>query len=197
MPSGLIPTFIIYCFVTAITPGPANLCSLASAMAYGRKQALVQWRGIFTGYAIVAFVSSLAVWFLGIVVNKYIYVLTWIGAAYILWLAWHILRSSDVGQAQAGKHCNFYTGLMVQLTNAKIMVSCVTALTTYALPYADSYWDVLKIAALLPFLGGPIANLVWLFAGAGMQRFFMKYQKPVSIVMAISLVICAISIVMN
>ena len=80
MPSGLIPTFIIYCFVTAITPGPANLCSLASAMAYGRKQALVQWRGIFTGYAIVAFVSSLAMWFLGIVVNKYIYVLTWIGA---------------------------------------------------------------------------------------------------------------------
>ena len=153
MPSGLIPTFIIYCFVTAITPGPANLCSLASAMAYGRKQALVQWRGIFTGYAIVAFTSSLAVWFLGIVVNKYIYVLTWIGAAYILWLAWHILRSSDVGQAKAGKHCNFYTG--------------------------------------------PIANLVWLFTGAGMQRFFMKYQKPVNIVMAISLVICAISIVMN
>ena len=33
MPSGLIPTFIMYCFVTAITPGPANLCSLASAMA--------------------------------------------------------------------------------------------------------------------------------------------------------------------
>ena len=165
-------------------------------MAYGRKQALVQWRGIFTGYAIVAFTSSLAVWFLGIVVNKYIYVLTWIGAAYILWLAWHILRSSDVGHAQAGKHCNFYTGLMVQLTNAKIMVSCVTALTTYALPYADSYWDVLKIAALLPLLGGPIANLVWLFTGAGMQRFFMKYQKPVNIVMALSLVICAISIVM-
>jgi cysteine/O-acetylserine efflux protein len=165
-------------------------------MAYGRKQALLQWRGIFTGYAIVAFASSLAVWFLGIVVNKYIYVLTWIGAAYILWLAWHILRSSDVGHAQAGKHCNFYTGLMVQLTNAKIMVSCVTALTTYALPYADSYWDVLKIAALLPFLGGPIANLVWLFTGAGMQRFFMKYQKPVNIVMALSLVICAISIVM-
>ena len=85
---------------------------------------------------------------------------------------------------------------MVQLTNAKIMVSCVTALTTYALPYADSYWDVLKIAALLPLLGGPIANLVWLFTGAGMQRFYMKYQKPVNIVMALSLVICAISIVM-
>lgn len=123
MPVSLIPTFLIYCFVTAITPGPANLCSLASAMTYGRKQALIQWRGIFIGYAIVAFVSSLAVWFLGVVVNKYIYV--------------------------------------------------------------------------LPFLGGPVANLVWLFAGAGMKRFFEKYQKPVNIVMAISLVICAVSIVMN
>jgi cysteine/O-acetylserine efflux protein len=48
------------------------------------------------------------------------------------------------------------------------------------------------VTAITP---GP-ANLVWLFTGAGMQRFFMKYQKPVNIVMALSLVICAISIVM-
>ena len=197
MPLYLVPTFLLYCFVTAITPGPANLCSLASAITYGRKQALIQWRGIFAGFAIIAFLASLAVWFMGIVVDRYVSVLKWIGAAYILWLAWHILRSDDVGSAQAGKHCNFFTGLLVQLTNAKIMVSCVTALTTYALPYADSYTDVLKIAVLLPFLGGPVANLAWLFAGAGMQQFFSKYRRPVNIVMALSLVICAVSIVMS
>lgn len=195
MPRAMIPTFVLYCFVSAITPGPANLCSLASALSYGRAQALRQWRGIFVGFTVVAVLSSLAVWFLGMALNRYLRVLTWIGAAYILWMAWHILHSDGAGKAQARERCNFVTGLLVQLTNPKIMVLCVTALTTYALPYAARYWDVLKVALILPLIGGPIANLVWLFAGAQLQRFFQNYRRPVNIVLALSLVLCSVSIV--
>ena len=196
MPAAMIPSFILYCFVSMITPGPANLCSLASAIKYGRERALRQWRGLFTGFTIIALASSAAVWFLGTVFNRYLRVLTWIGAAYILWLAWHILHSEIAEEADAGAHCNFLTGLLLQLTNAKIIIYCMTALTTYVLPYADSYWDVLKIAAFLP-LTGPMANLVWLFAGASMQQFFRNYQKPVNVVMALSLVYCAVRIVLS
>ncbi len=134
MPASLIPSFALYCAVSAITPGPANLCSLASAVKYGRRQAMRQWRGIFIGFAIVALASSMAVWFLGAVLNRYLRVLTWIGAGYIFWLAWHILRSDSGTNAEAGVHCSFFTGLIVQLTNPKIMVFCMTALTVYALP---------------------------------------------------------------
>ena len=49
MPLALFPSFLLFCTISAITPGPANLCSLASAMAYGRVPALRQWRGIFIG----------------------------------------------------------------------------------------------------------------------------------------------------
>ncbi len=193
MPTSLIPAFLLYCAVSAITPGPANLCSFASAMKYGRRQALRQWWGIFAGFAVVAIVISLVVWFLGSAMSRFVRVLTWIGAAYILWFAWHILRSEGGEEAEAGAHCSFFTGLMVQLTNPKIMVFCMTALTTYALPYAQRYWDVCKIALLLPFTG-PMANLIWLFAGAALQRFFRAYQKPVNILMALSLVYCAVRI---
>ena len=196
MPASLIPSFILYCFVSTITPGPANLCSLASAMKFGRRRALQQWRGLFTGFTIVALVSSAAVWFLGTVLYRYIRVMRWIGAAYILWLAWHMLRSGYSGETDDRTQCSFRIGLLVQLTNAKIMIFCMTALTTYSLPYAESYLDVLKTALLLP-LAGPSANLVWLFAGASMQRFFERYQKPVNIVMAFSLAFCAVSILLS
>ena len=196
MPPALIPTFILYCAVSAVTPGPANLCSLAAAIKYGRGPALRQWRGIFTGFAVVALLSSAAVWFLGTVMGRYLRVLAWIGAAYILWLAWHILRSDSGAEADAGARCGFLTGFFVQLTNAKIIIFCMTALTTYVLPYAHSYWDVLKIAVLLPFTG-PMANLLWLFAGASLQRFFRSYQKPVNLVMALSLAVCAVSVVLS
>ena len=196
MPTSLIPSFALYCAVSAITPGPANLCSLASAVKYGRRQALHQWRGIFIGFAIVALASSLAVWFLGAVLNRYLRVLTWIGAGYIFWLAWHILRSDSGTNAEAGSHCNFFTGLFVQLTNPKIMVFCITALTIYALPYVHSYRDLLLITVILPFTG-PIANLIWLFAGTALQYFFKNRQRVVNTIMAILLVFCAVAVILS
>ncbi|MBR1552432.1 MAG: LysE family transporter [Schwartzia sp.] len=194
MPSSMIPSFILYCAVSAITPGPANLCSLSAAMKYGKRQALRQWRGIFFGFAVVALSASAAVWFLGSAINDSVRTLAWIGAAYILWLAYHILRSEEMGETKAAAHCNFFTGFLVQITNVKIMIFCITALATYSLPYAENYTDILKIAALLPFTG-PVANLAWLFAGASLRRFFREYQKTANAVMAIALAACAVSIV--
>ncbi len=194
MPSSMIPSFILYCIVSAIIPGPANLCSLASAMKYGKRQALRQWRGIFLGFAVVALFASAAVWVLGTAINDSVRTLTWIGAAYILWFAYHVLQNEEMGEAESGKRCNFLTGFLVQITNVKIMIFCVTALTTYSLPYAEKYWDILKIAVLLPFTG-PVANLFWLFAGASLHRFFRKYQKAANVVMATALAACAVSII--
>ena len=73
------------------------------------------------------------------------------------------------------------------------MIYCVTALTTYVLPYAESYWKLLAIAMILPFTG-PIANLVWLFSGSALERLFQKNQKAVNTVMALMLAVCAVSI---
>ena len=196
MPVSLIPSFILYCLVSSITPGPANLCSLAAAMKYGKKQALVQWRGLFTGFTIVALAASVLVWFFGMLLHQYLKAISVIGAAYILYLAWHIFRSSGGGEATARPHCGFMVGLLVQLTNVKIMIYCMTALAVYAFPYADSYVDVLKIALLLPFTG-PLANLVWLFTGVSLQKFFRAHEKPLNTAMAVALALCAVSILMS
>ena len=96
MPISLIPSFLIYCFVGAITPGPANLCSLSAALRYGRQEALRQWRGIFVGFSIVSLASVLITWLVGTALSRYVGMLSWVGAAYILWMAWHMLRSSGV-----------------------------------------------------------------------------------------------------
>lgn len=90
----------------------------------------------------------------------------------------------------------FFTGLFVQLTNPKIMVFCITALTIYALPYVHSYRDLLLITVILPFTG-PIANLIWLFAGTALQYFFKNRQRVVNTIMAILLVFCAVAVILS
>lgn len=54
-----------YCFVQGITPGPANLCSLATTLRYGRTLALRQWYGLIAGFYAVSFASVLVVWTVG------------------------------------------------------------------------------------------------------------------------------------
>ena len=194
MPASMLPSFLLYCYIGAITPGPANLTSLAAALRYGRKPALRQWRGIFFGFFLVSMASVLVTWLLGTMLNEYVGYLAWIGAAYILWMAWHMLRSSGVEAEDNPDQPTFRRGLLVQLTNVKIMVFCLTALASYVLPYTDSFWWLLGVGLFLPFTG-PMANLVWLFAGASLQKLFSRHRRAVDIVLALSLVACAVSLV--
>jgi len=79
-PEQIVP-FIYYVYITAITPGPANLCSLGTAIQYGRKVAMRQWFGILSGYAIVSTGSALICYFLGTALNDKIKYLSFVGAA--------------------------------------------------------------------------------------------------------------------
>ena len=194
MPASLIPSFLIYCYVGAITPGPANLCSLSAALRYGSKAALRQWRGLFVGYTIVSLTCVGVTWVLGAALNQYVGMLSWVGAAYILWLAFHMLRSAGLQIDNDPAAPTFRTGVLVQLTNVKVMIYCLTAMTGYVLPYSRSFWHLLAVGLFLPFTG-PVCNLVWLFAGASLQKLFVNHRRAVDVTMAISLAVCAVSLV--
>ena len=194
MPVSLIPSFIFFAFNSGITPGPANLCSLSAALNYGKDQALKQWRGLFAGFWIVALASAVISYFLGNVLGTYVRYMSYVGAAYLLWLAWHIWKSTDTGDADPSKNCNFWTGLLVNLTNVKVILYCITALGSYVLPYSQTLRSLLGLAVFLPFTG-PMCNLVWIFAGTKLRSLFTAHRKLLNGVMALSLVYCAFSIV--
>ena len=195
MPVSLIPSFLLYCYTGAITPGPANLCSLSTALRFGRGPALRQWRGLLTGFFLVSMASVLAAYFLGAVLDEYVGVLSWIGGGYMLYLAWKTLRSTEGPEGSAPEAPGFLSGLLVNLTNVKVMLFCLMALTSYVLPYDGSLRGLFLVGLFLPFTG-PAANLVWLFAGAALQRVFSDHQKAVARVCAAALAVCAVSLIL-
>lgn len=96
IPLEIIPTFLFYSFITSITPGPANLSSLSLALSRGRNTALKQWTGLFTGFTIVSLISSFIAYFIGNALEENAGILSVLGAAYIFWLAVHLLREKQV-----------------------------------------------------------------------------------------------------
>ena len=194
MPISLIPSFLIYCFVGAITPGPANLCSLGGALRYGRGPALRQWRGLFCGFFLDSMGAVAVTWLLGAALDRYVGALSWVGAAYLLWMAWHMLRPGGADPDRDPAAPTFLTGLLVNLTNVKVIIFCIAALSGYVLPYNSSIWALLAVGLFLPFTG-PVCNLVWLFAGASLQKLFARHRRTVDVAMALSLALCAVSLV--
>ena len=195
LPLSILPSFLLYCFVTAITPGPANLCSLSASLRYGTAAALRQWRGLLTGFFIDSMAAVLLNRLLGSMLGDYARYLSWIGAAYILWIAWSMLRSAGTDPEQEPRQPGFRTGLIVNLTNGKVILYCITTLSTFVLPYTDSWAWLLGVGVFLVFTG-PCCNLIWIFAGSKLKSLFANHQKTVDIVMAAALALCAVNLVL-
>ena len=190
MPITLLPSLLFAILVVGYTPGPANLYSLACCLKYGRRKALKMWRGLLTGFSIAVVIMAVLTHILGEVMGEYVVYLKYFGAAYILWLAWKMWRDSGQTDTEA-KDCSFVSGMMVQLSNAKMLLFDLTAFSVYVLPYSNKLTALLIVAALL-LIAGPGANLAWLYAGAYLRRFFSKYRKQVDIVMSLLLAGCAL-----
>ena len=194
MPLSVLPSFLIYCLISAITPGPANLCSLSAAMHYGTRAALRQWRGLITGFFIDSMAAVVLNRLLGSVLGDYVRYLSWAGAAYILWLAWSMLRAAGADPEQETRQPSFRTGLLVNLTNGKVILYCITTLSMFVLPYTDSWAWLIGVGIFLVFTG-PACNLVWIFAGSKLKLLFARHQKTADILMAIALALCAVNLV--
>lgn len=206
-------SFIFFVALSGITPGPANLTSLGTSLQYGKAPALRQWFGLWSGCATDAAVSCVIVYFLGTALNDYVKWLAFVGAAYLVYLSVHMLgmkvsaEEPAAGQAiskQAdglqskdsfAKQPGFWRGYFLQLTNVKVILTCITALSSYVLPNTK---NVLVLAAFGVMCGciQPFCNLAWLFTGLSLQKFFAKYQKGVNIAMAVALLLCAASLVL-
>ena len=86
--------------------------------------------------------------------------------------------------------------MLVQLTNAKMLLFNLSAFSTFVLPYSNRLADLLEVSAWL-ILAGPGGNLVWLLAGSFLRRFFTDYGRLIDVVSAIALIGCAVWIVVS
>ena len=195
MPGQVILPFLVYSFITSITPGPANLCTLSTALHYGKAAALRQWRGLAAGFFLDAVAAVLVNRLLGSLLGDAVKYLSWIGAAYIFYMAWRILRSAGAAAENDRRQPGFLSGLLLNLSNVKVILFCITAMSAFVLPYTDSLRALFATGLVLTVIG-PSCNLIWLLAGVTLQRFFARYQKTVDILMAISLALCAVNLLL-
>lgn len=185
--------FLIYCLITAYTPGANNLLSMSNAARLGFRRSFRFNLGILGGFAVVMALCTAFSATLYSFLPKIKLALQILGAAYLLYLAWKVWSSSADYNTGGGKEASFLSGMLLQFANPKIYLYAITAMTLYILPVYHSASALAGFAVLLALIGAS-GSFVWALFGSAFCRLFSKYAKTVNLVMALLLVYCAVSL---
>lgn len=91
--SAFVLPLALFAFVSSVTPGPNNVMLTASGATFGYRRTVPHMLGISLGVVAMLLLVGLG---LGVAFEREPRLYTWLkylGAAYLLWLAWKIARS--------------------------------------------------------------------------------------------------------
>lgn len=196
MPLQILPSLLLYILVMGYTPGPSNLCAFHSGIHFGKTNAMRIWFGFLAAFILIDAILVAAAHSLGEILGKYSKWIAYLGAAYMIFLAASIMIRSGKSKEEMARSCTFKTGFIIEFTNAKVWLFCLTALCTYVLPYSNSLPDLAEVGLLL-ILAGPVANLVWLIMGARLDHLSESHGKLIDSILAAALVVCAVLLVIR
>ena len=189
---------VVYLAVQSITPGPNNLTCLYLGGAYGLKGV----RKFLTASMLGLFTKSFLCGSLNIVLSEIVPMLIgwlkWLGAAYMLFLAWQMARSGWVAEGSDSgmrKSASFKDGIILQLLNGKSWIASISAFAVYVIPISARFGTVLWVSLVFLLLA-LISSLIWALFGTSLKNLIARHRKAFGIVMGLSLVYCAVSAVL-
>jgi len=133
MSTELLLAFIAFAFVTSVTPGPNNMMLLASGVNFGVRRSIPHMFGISLGFMLLVAAVGLG---LGQVFQRLPVLhdaLRYVGAAYLLYLAWKIAQSGAPQSREnaEAKPFTFLQAAAFQWVNPKAWIMAIGAITTY------------------------------------------------------------------
>ena len=191
MPGYVLGNFFIYSVINAFTPGLGNILALNTVTNYGYKKGRPLFWGIFAGYYVVQMICAVFVFGVSTILPDMLGIMKYIGAAYILWLAFHIAFSKP-SEDNTEKSASFLKGFLLQFVNVKIYLFGITALTGYITDYSASLWILLLLELIIATIG-TAATLTWVGMGVLIQKAYLKYYRAINIILALTLLECVYS----
>lgn len=133
-------SFSLFVFISSFTPGPNNFLAMTYANQHGLKSSIKFCFGVAFGFFII---TSLCSFFNIILINILPIIefpLKILGVAYMLYLAFKILNSKSSANTNEKSNKNlFLVGIMLQFVNPKGILFGLTVVSTFILPYYNSY----------------------------------------------------------
>ena len=188
--------FFAYVFFMTFTPGPSNAMVMSIASKHGFVKTLRFMSGVILGLFTIFTASSIFASKLYELLPKIEPILLCIGSVYLLFLAWIIWRDKPEEEKKTIQAKGLISGLVLQLVNAKLYIFALSALTIFLLPNYKQLIDLFPFILIICLIG-ITASCSWALFGAILEKVLGKYKKVINLLLALFLVYCAISQLIN
>ena len=186
-----------YNFVMYVTPGPNNSILTTSGIKFGFFRSIPNIFGIPTGHGIQLALVCLG---LGSLFTQFPFlldILRYVGAAYILYLAWTMLGSLNISSTdEKSRPLKYYEAILFQFVNPKAWVICITAVSLF---YPEN--ENLLVGTMFMVIMSTIINIpsisIWAFGGSVIRHYLNNtgLKKAIEWLLAALLIFTAISII--
>ena len=167
MPDALL-ALSAFALVSSITPGPNNLMLMASGANFGFRRTVPHMLGIGIGFGVMILLVGLGLVRIFDAFPVTHLILTVVGVAYLLWLAWKIAHAAAPDAAASGaRPFTFVQAALFQWVNPKAWQMALTAITLYAPD--RSAMAILWVALVFALINLPSVS-TWTILGQQMRR---------------------------
>lgn len=192
MTAGLLP-FLAFAFVASVTPGPNNILVLATAASDGLRATVPLILGIALGFGVM--VTAVGIGLAAPLASHagLHALLRWVGAAWMLVLAWQIARSGGPGPASQPRKAapfGFWGACAFQWVNPKAWVLALATVTTYTVPGEALVGRILLLAGIFVLVCLPSTG-AWAVLGAGTGRLLSSPARLRAFNLAMGLLLAA------
>lgn len=194
MSGSLIP-LLSYVFISTFTPGPSNISTASLSVLHGYRNTLKYQAGLAVGVFLLMFLSG---WFSTTLLQLFPAlepILRYVGAAYILYLAFGILKASYTFTGSETKSMQFTQGLILNALNPKLVVYAFTLFSAFLSPITTNAL-LLTVACLLLAFVSFCATSVWAAFGTIIQIFLKnpRLKLVVNLLLSLMLVYTAMAL---
>ncbi len=166
-----ITTLLMLCTAVSFTPGPNTTLSAALAANFGLRRAFSFVLSVPVGWGLLLSLSASGVGALLVSLPPLRLAVKASGVAYLLWLAWKLLQSRKLTQADVHPlNVTFWQGVLLQFLNIKVWMLALAVVAGWLAGHAD-LWS--RFAVVLPVLlaFALASNLLYALMGTMLRQW--------------------------
>ena len=189
-----IAGYLIFAFVTTITPGPNNYLLFSYGRNFGFKDSGKLMSGIFLGFLVLLYLSGYSI--AGMIAKNpsLELILKIISSCWLFYLAIVLSRLNAGSSVDSKSRIGFFQGFFMQFINPKAWIMAISGASAF-LPHFDNvHLSVLVFAMIFGIVGIP-CMIAWILFG-DLISSLLKSEKAHLFLGIVLFVLMNISIVM-
>lgn len=180
---------LLYLLTMSGTPGPNTILSLQNASEKGLRKGIYLNYGMAAGILLVTTVTYLLISLLSAVIPSLSVLLQILSIVYILFLSWKMYNKRDLPSSSGDG--SFRRGFLMQLVNVKVLMLCVSTISTFILPSSYSFLKGYLVSLSIPIMCF-LTGLMWGVAGEALKSVYLGHRKAANTIFALSLLALAV-----